>query len=183
MEVHHHNVDLDHPYGGITISLDGNEVAHAVDLYISSLGIVVAGPRTVRITDSAEPGHTPGADVFVDPSGRVIVQGDLIPVGCSATVDIEVVHHRETFSVEKSAAPRGLTQEQIIAVLSGEPPHHLDGYAWLASGCPSVMNLIVFDGDLNVTHEEWQKITSAGCRLWIKGTTSVGMTPGQAIVL
>ncbi len=97
----------------------------------------------------------------------------------SEKVDID---HRETFSVEK-AALSNMTQEQVIAVLSGSPPQPLDGYAWLASGCPAVMNLIVFDGDLNVTHEEWQKITSAGCRLWIKGTTSVGMNPGQALVL
>ncbi len=84
MKVHRHTS------GGSTILLDGNEVARAIDLYIASHGIIVVGPRTVNIDghDSVEPGHTPGADVFVDPSGRVLVQGDLVPFGVSVSVNV-----------------------------------------------------------------------------------------------
>jgi len=56
-------------YGpGVLITLNSNERALAVDLWLYSQGIIVQGPRTVRFYEDT-------ATVYVDPSGFVIEGG------------------------------------------------------------------------------------------------------------
>ncbi len=89
MKIHCHEISSRRPYGGTTIELDGNEVALAITTYIASLGIVMSGPRTVRINEEAEEfGHTPGSSIFVDPSGRVLADGDVLQPGTSVYVQV-----------------------------------------------------------------------------------------------
>jgi hypothetical protein len=58
-------------YGpGVSIELDGNEVATAIDAYLVAHGIHVDGSRTI-ITEEYDCA-TGGAEVYVDPSGFVI---------------------------------------------------------------------------------------------------------------
>ena len=59
-------------YGpGVEINLTGNEVATAIDAYLVAHGIIVDGPRTIRIR-----GELCGnCKVYVDPSGNVIEKG------------------------------------------------------------------------------------------------------------
>lgn len=67
-------------YGkGTNIILDGNELAHAVASYLYSLGVVVTGSRTITVhTSDGDSGLCGGARVYVDPSGRVLHDGDEI---------------------------------------------------------------------------------------------------------
>ena len=60
-------------YGpGVSIALTGDEVAIAIDAYLVSHGVYVGGPRTITVNgELCEKGH-----VYVDPSGRVIVDGE-----------------------------------------------------------------------------------------------------------
>lgn len=52
---------------GIKITLDGNQVATAIDLYLKSQGVGIIGPRTTRIDgELCQP-----ATIYVDPSGYV----------------------------------------------------------------------------------------------------------------
>jgi len=61
-------------FKGTEISLDGNEVATAIDVYLVSHNIHVSGPRTIRINGSfIEDGL-----IYVDPSGFVIDNGEKI---------------------------------------------------------------------------------------------------------
>lgn len=60
-----------------TIELDGNEVATAIAAYLVAHNIHVSGPRTIRMTQPERTGCTHGAEVYVDPSGRVIANGKL----------------------------------------------------------------------------------------------------------
>ncbi len=59
-------------YGpGVSIELDGNEVATAIDAYLVSHNIYVSGPRTITVNgELCEDGH-----VYVDPSGFVVSDG------------------------------------------------------------------------------------------------------------
>lgn len=59
---------------GVLITLDGNEVAHAIDLYLMSQGVVVRGPRTIRCDGELFVGKV--TTVYVDPSGFVIHEGE-----------------------------------------------------------------------------------------------------------
>jgi hypothetical protein len=73
---------------GTHIELTGDEVAHAIRVYIYACNVVIDGPSTVRISVSGtllpsgeraqdgDSGLCGGADVYVDPSGRVIRDGD-----------------------------------------------------------------------------------------------------------
>ena len=54
---------------GNSIRLTGNEVAQAIDAYLVEQGIRVVGPRTIRIAGRMP---VPPAEVYVDPSGRVV---------------------------------------------------------------------------------------------------------------
>jgi hypothetical protein len=64
-------------YGpGVDIELTGDEVATAIDAYLTAHRIYVSGPRTV-ITKEYDYG-TGGARVYVDPSGFVIADGKKI---------------------------------------------------------------------------------------------------------
>ena len=60
-------------YGpGVEINLTGNDVAIAIDEYLESRGIIVNGPRTIKVNgDLCEVGY-----VYVDPSGEVIANGE-----------------------------------------------------------------------------------------------------------
>lgn len=60
-------------YGpGVQIELDGDEVAIAIDAYLTSHCIHVAGPRTIRVNDEL----IECGSVYVDPSGFVISEGE-----------------------------------------------------------------------------------------------------------
>ena len=56
-------------YGpGVSITLDGNEVAIAIDVWLMAKGVTVSGPRTIWVNGSlCEKG-----EIYVDPSGFVI---------------------------------------------------------------------------------------------------------------
>lgn len=60
-------------YGpGVSIKLNGAEVATAIDAYLVAHGIHVSGPRTVTVNaELCGQGH-----VYVDPSGFVITNGE-----------------------------------------------------------------------------------------------------------
>jgi len=62
-------------YGpGVQIDLSGNEVATAIDAYLVAKGVVVRGPRTIRVNgELCETG-----EIYVDPSGFVIRKGKKI---------------------------------------------------------------------------------------------------------
>ena len=56
---------------GVDIELTGNEVATAIDAYLVARGVIVRGPRTIRVNgELCETGS-----VYVDPSGKVIDNG------------------------------------------------------------------------------------------------------------
>ena len=59
-------------YGpGVKIELSGNEVAIAIDAYLTAHGVHVSGPRTINVNrELIECGS-----VYVDPSGFVISNG------------------------------------------------------------------------------------------------------------
>jgi hypothetical protein len=59
-------------YGpGVSIKLNGDEVATAIDAYLVSHGIYIRGPRTITVNgDLCDLGH-----VYVDPSGFVMYDG------------------------------------------------------------------------------------------------------------
>lgn len=54
---------------GNNIILDGDEVATAIDAYLTAHSICVDGPRTIIIAGRTP---TPAARVYVDPSGRIV---------------------------------------------------------------------------------------------------------------
>lgn len=68
MEIEYGNGQTE--YGpGVVIRLDGNEVATAIDAYLVAHGVVVDGPRTVRVNGEL---CTGGGQIYVDPGGFVI---------------------------------------------------------------------------------------------------------------
>ena len=56
---------------GVTIKLSGDEVATAIEAYLVAHGVIIVGPRTIRINGEL---CTKGK-VYVDPSGFVINRG------------------------------------------------------------------------------------------------------------
>lgn len=60
-------------YGpGVLIELDGDEIATAIDAYLVAHRIYVSGSRTIKVNgDLIE-----GGDIYVDPSGFVIADGE-----------------------------------------------------------------------------------------------------------
>lgn len=59
-------------YGpGVDIELTGDEVATAIDAWLLAHGVIVRGPRTVRVNDNL----CKSGRIYVDPSGFVIVGG------------------------------------------------------------------------------------------------------------
>jgi hypothetical protein len=60
-------------YGpGIEIELSGDEVATAIDAYLTAHDINISGPRTIRVNGEL----IDNGEVYVDPSGFVIAQGE-----------------------------------------------------------------------------------------------------------
>jgi hypothetical protein len=60
-------------YGpGVEIHLTGADVAVAIDAYLVAHGIHVTGPRTIRVNGEL----CENGEVYVDPSGSVIYDGD-----------------------------------------------------------------------------------------------------------
>lgn len=59
-------------YGpGVSIELDGNEIATAIDTYLVAHNVYINGPRTITVNgELCEDGL-----VYVDPSGFVINKG------------------------------------------------------------------------------------------------------------
>ena len=61
-------------YGpGVSIELDGDEVAVAIEAYLLAHGVRIHGPRTITVNGAlCESGN-----VYVDPAGRCVVLGGL----------------------------------------------------------------------------------------------------------
>jgi hypothetical protein len=60
-------------YGtGVQIDLTGDEVATAIDAYLVAHGIIVDGARTIRVNGEL----CQAGQIYVDPSGRVIANGE-----------------------------------------------------------------------------------------------------------
>ena len=58
---------------GNTVTLNGNELATAVDAYLKAHNIAVCGPRTIRIrTLYGDSGLCGEAKIIVDPSGKLV---------------------------------------------------------------------------------------------------------------
>ena len=53
--------------------MSGNEVATAIDAYLVAHGVIVSGPRTIRV--NGELCRDCDTHIFVDPSGFVIAKG------------------------------------------------------------------------------------------------------------
>lgn len=81
MKISHSLKGLSTRYGpGIDITLDGNEIAEAIDQYLAARGVTVKGARTTSINEIIA--RDVVARIYVDPSGSVgtpdgsLVQGD-----------------------------------------------------------------------------------------------------------
>lgn len=62
-------------YGpGVSIELTGNEVATAIDAWLVAHGVHVSGPRTISLNDTIC--RDVNANIYVDPSGFVIADGE-----------------------------------------------------------------------------------------------------------
>lgn len=59
---------------GVSINLTGDDVATAIDAYLVAHGVHVSGPRTVTVDGKL----VNEAEVYVDPSGFVIADGEKI---------------------------------------------------------------------------------------------------------
>jgi hypothetical protein len=58
---------------GVSIDLTGDEVATAIDAWLVSHGVHVHGPRTIWVNgELCETG-----EIYVDPSGFVVVKGKI----------------------------------------------------------------------------------------------------------
>ena len=65
-------------YGaGVSIEMDGNEIATAIDAYLVARGVYVSGPRTVSVNNEL----IRHGRVYIDPSGYAIAQGKKITGG------------------------------------------------------------------------------------------------------
>jgi len=71
MKISHGNGTTEHGTG-VSIELDGDEVATAIDAYLVAHGIHVSGPRTIRVNGNL----CNSGMVYVDPSGFVISDGE-----------------------------------------------------------------------------------------------------------
>lgn len=59
-------------YGpGVSINLTGDEVATAIEAYLTAHGIHISGPRTITVNESL----CKFGEVYVDPSGFAIADG------------------------------------------------------------------------------------------------------------
>ena len=60
-------------YGpGVQIDLKGDEVATAIDAYLVARGVVIRGPRTIRVNGEL----CDFGEVYVDPAGFVVHKGE-----------------------------------------------------------------------------------------------------------
>ena len=65
-------------YGaGVSIEMDGNEIATAIEAYLVARGVCVRGPRTVSVNNEL----IRHGRVYVDPSGYAIARGKKITGG------------------------------------------------------------------------------------------------------
>jgi hypothetical protein len=83
---------------GVSIHLDGNEVASAIYLWLQMQGIDVQGPRTVKINNIIC--REVGAHVFVDPSGYVVDENGKCFNGSGVEKNIE--ENKVTLKLVKS---------------------------------------------------------------------------------
>ncbi len=64
---------------GTYVELDGNEMQHAMRVYLYALGVILDGPSTIRVVvPGGKLGPSNGACIYVDPSGRVVRDGEEI---------------------------------------------------------------------------------------------------------
>lgn len=56
---------------GVKINLTGNEVAIAIDAYLTAHGVYISGPRTIRVNGEL----CKKGGIYVDPSGSVFTKG------------------------------------------------------------------------------------------------------------
>lgn len=56
---------------GVLVSLSGDELAIAIDTYLAAHGFHVTGPRTTYVNGKL----CQKAEIYVDPSGSVMVNG------------------------------------------------------------------------------------------------------------
>jgi len=66
---------------GRAILLDGNELAHAIDVYLLAHGVEIDGPRTVEVKVPGHPLTIAGkvsVSVYVDPDGSAVHEGQLV---------------------------------------------------------------------------------------------------------
>lgn len=57
---------------GVQVDLTGAEVAIAIDAYLVSHGVYIDGARTIRVNGQL----CKDGGVYVDPSGKVVANGD-----------------------------------------------------------------------------------------------------------
>lgn len=55
------------------------------------------------------------------------------------------------------------------------PGNEVNGYEWLTAGCPTLEPhmLLVFDGDVTLTQEQWLTISNGEARVIVTGTLNV----------
>jgi hypothetical protein len=60
-------------YGpGVQIDLTGDEVALAIDAYLTAHNVHISGPRTIRVNGE----RCESGSIYADPSARVIANGE-----------------------------------------------------------------------------------------------------------
>lgn len=78
-------------YGpGVSIELTGDEVAIAISAYLVSHGVYISGPRTVTVNGAL----CEAGEVYVDPSGFVVANGERLDGRCPA-IDAALKGHEE----------------------------------------------------------------------------------------
>ena len=76
--------------GNVTIHLDGNEIATAIDAYLLSQKVYVSGPRTITANDT----------ILSDVNAKVLVEGSVVSDGVRIGQDCLVYYANSNCSGE-----------------------------------------------------------------------------------